>query len=172
MYGYFPPESADYLQPTLTADRDWVHLEVRYNYEALETGSAWFGYNLAGGDGLKWEFTPLFAGIFGKVSGVAPGYEGSLSWRGLELYSEGEFVVDTSDASTSYFYSWSELSLSVLERWRVGLVTQHTRVYQTDREIQRGLLVGLSFGRGELTGYVFNPDDSKPAVVIALRVGW
>jgi hypothetical protein len=172
VYGYFPPESADYLQPTLTADRDWLHLEVRYAYEALDTGSAWFGYNVAGGDTLKWEFTPMVGGIFGKVSGVAPGYKGSLSWRGLELYSEGEFVIDTADASASYFYNWSELALSVLERWRVGLVTQHTHVYQTDRDIQRGLLVGLSFDRCELTGYVFNPDDSKPTVVIALRVSW
>jgi hypothetical protein len=172
LYGYSPPESEDYLQPTLTADRDWLHLEVRYNYEALHTGSAWFGYNFAGGDRLKWEFTPMFGGIFGGVSGVAPGYEGSLSWRALELYAEAEFVIDTADASASYFYNWSELTLRVLERWRVGVVAQHTHVYQTDREIQRGLLVGLSFGRGELTGYVFNPDDRTPTVVIALRASW
>jgi hypothetical protein len=172
VYGYFPPESANYLQPTLTADRDWLHLEVRHNYEALDTGSAWLGYNLAGGDGLKWEFTPLIAGIFGKVNGVAPGYEGSLSWRRIELYSEGEFVIDAAGASASYFYNWSELTLSVLERWRVGWVTQHTRAYQAEREIQRGLLVGLSFDRGEVAGYVFNPDDGKPTVVISLRASW
>jgi hypothetical protein len=145
---------------------------LRYNYEALDTGSAWLGYNFSGGGNVKWEFTPMLGAIFGKVRGVAPGYEGSLSWLGLEFYTEGEFVIDTTDSSASYFYNWSELSLSLLDRWRVGLVAQHTHVYQTDREVQRGLLVGLSYKSADLTGYVFNPDDSRPTVVIALRVSW
>jgi hypothetical protein len=142
LYSYFPPDAGNYLQPTLSADRDWLHLEMRYNYEALYATSAWLGYNFSGGENLEWEFSPMLGGIFGKVSGFAPGYEGSLSWRGLELYSEGEFLIDTADSSTSYFYNWSELTVSVLDHWRVGLVTQHTHVYQTDRQIQRGVLVG------------------------------
>src|SRR5262249_1982890 len=48
-YAYFVPDSREYVQPTFTADRDWLHLEARYNYENLETGSAWLGYNFSGG---------------------------------------------------------------------------------------------------------------------------
>jgi hypothetical protein len=59
----------------LTADRGWLHLETRYNYENLETGSAWVGYNFSGGEKLKWEFTPMLGGVFGNTTGVAPGYE-------------------------------------------------------------------------------------------------
>jgi hypothetical protein len=172
VYVYFPPKAGNYLQPTLTADHDWLHLEVRYNYEELDTGSAWVGYNFGGGDKMEWEFSPMLGAVFGKLSGVAPGYRGSLSWRRLELYSEGEYIIDTVDSSASYFYNWSELSLSLLERFRVGAVIQHTHVYQTDREIQRGVLVGLSYKRADLTGYVFNPDDHNPTVVIALSVSW
>ena len=40
VYTYLVPDSRDYAQPTVTADRGWLHLEARYNYEALETGSA------------------------------------------------------------------------------------------------------------------------------------
>jgi hypothetical protein len=172
VYGYFPPEAGNYLQPTLSADRDWLHLEVRYNYEALDTTSAWLGYNFSGGENIEWEFSPMLGGVFGKVSGFAPGYKGSISWRALELYSEGELLIDTADSSASYFYSWSELTVSVLHHWRVGLVTQHTQVYQTDRDIQRGVLVGVSYNRADLTGYVLNPDASTPTVVLALRVSW
>ena len=172
VYSYFPPATGNYLQPTLSANRDWLHLEVRYNYEALDTTSAWLGYNFAGGENVEWEFSPMLGGIFGKVSGFAPGYAGSLSWRGLELYSEGEYLIDTADSSASYFYNWSELTVGVLDHWRVGLVTQHTHVYQTDREIQRGLLVGISYKRVDFSGYVLNPDASTPTVVIALRVSW
>jgi len=172
VYSYFPPDAGDYLQPTLTADRDWLHLEARYNYEALDTGSAWLGYNFTGGEKVKWELSPMLGGMFGKVTGVAPGCEASLSWRRLELYSEGEYVIDLTDSSASYFYNWSELTLSVPDPLRVGLVVQHTHVYQTDREIQRGLLIGISYKSADVTAYIFNPGESASTVVIAVRASW
>jgi len=109
----------------------------------------------------------MLGGVFGETRGIAPGYKGSLSWWKLELYSEGEFVFDADDSSENFFYNWSELSLAPVEWFRFGLVTQRTRLYQSDREIQRGLLVGFTFKRVDLTTYVFNPDD-KPLFVFAV----
>jgi len=172
VYTYIVPEGDDYAQPTVTADRGWLHLEARYNYEALETGSTWVGYNFAGGEKLAWEITPMIGGVFGDLYGIAPGYKGSLSWWKLELYSEGEYVFDTGDSSESFFYNWSELTLSPVEWCRFGLVTQRTHVYQTDSDIQRGLLVGFSYKKVDLTTYVFNPDDSKPTWVVAVAVNF
>ena len=170
VYSYIVPDSREYVQPTITADRGWLHLEARYNYEALETGSAWVGCNFSGGKKLAWEFTPMLGGVFGETAGVAPGYKGSLGWWKLELYSEGEYLFDTGHSSDSFFYNWSELTLAPLEWFRLGMVTQRTRVYQTDREIQRGVLVGLSYKALNFTTYVFNPDESKPIVVLAAGV--
>jgi hypothetical protein len=169
-YTYFVPEDGDFLQPTFTADRDWLHLEARYNYEALDTGSAWAGYNFGGGDTVTWELTPMLGIVFGTTDGIAPGYKGLLGWKKLEFYSEGEYVFDTGESSDSFFYNWSELTLAPVEWFRFGLVTQRTRVYETDREIQRGLLAGVSFKNLDLTGYVFNPDDEKPTFVLAIAV--
>ena len=76
---------------------------------------------------------------------IARGYKGSLSWWKLELYSQGEYVFDTTDSSESSFYNWSELTLAPADWFRFGMVTQRTRLYQTDREIQRGFLVGFSY---------------------------
>ena len=168
--GYVVPDSRDYVQPTITADRDWLHLEARYNYENLETGSAWLGYNFSGGKKLAWEFTPMLGGVFGNTTGIAPGYEGSLSWWKLELYSESEYVLDTGDPSGNFFYNWSELTLAPTEWLRFGLVTQRTRAYQTDRDIQRGLLVGIFYKKLSFTAYVFNPDESRPTFVLAAGV--
>jgi hypothetical protein len=166
-YTYIVPDSRDYVQPTITADRNWLHLEARYNYEALDTGSAWLGYNFSGGEKLAWELTPMLGGVFGETTGIAPGYKGSLSWWKLELYSEGEYVVDTGDSSGSFFYNWSELTLAPADWFRFGLVTQRTRLYATDREIQRGLLLGFSLKRLDLTAIVFNPDEDHPTMVFA-----
>ncbi len=171
VYGYDVPDD-DYLQPTCTADRDWLHLEARYNYEDLDTGSVWMGYNFSGGDKVAWEVTPMLGGVFGEVRGIAPGYAGSLGWWKLELYSEGEYVIDSDDSRDSFLYNWSELSLALLDGLRIGLVTQRTRAYETEREVQRGLLVGGSIGSVDLTAYAFNPDDSEVTLVLAVDVSF
>jgi hypothetical protein len=164
--GYLVPDSRDYVQPTFTADRGWLHLEARYNYESLDTGSAWLGYNLGGGGKVTWELTPMLGGVFGEFTGIAPGYKGSVSWWKLELYSEGEYVFDLGDSSGSFFYNWSEFSVWPVDWFRVGMATQRTRLYQTDREMQRGLLVGISYQRLDFTTYVFNPGASQPTIVL------
>jgi hypothetical protein len=172
VYTYIVADADDYAQPTITFDRGWLHLEARYNYEDLETGSAWVGYNFSGGDKLAWEFTPMLGGVFGNTDGIAPGYKGSLSWWKLELYSEGEYVFDAHDSSDNFFYNWSELTLAPVDWFRFGLVTQRTRVYDTDRDVQRGLLAGFSYKRASLTTYVMNPDDNDPTFVIAVSFGF
>ncbi len=168
--GYLVPEARDYVQPTITANHDWLHLEARYNYEALDTGSAWLGYNFSGGSKLAWAFTPMLGTVFGDITGLAPGYKGSLSWWKLELYSEGEYLFDLAESSRSFFYNWSELSVAPLDWFRLGIVTQRTRAYHTDRDIQRGFLLGVSYRRVTFTTYVFNPDESKPTIVLAAGV--
>jgi hypothetical protein len=170
-YTYFVPDDDDYIQPTFTLDRDWLHLEARYNYEAKDTASLWAGYNLSGGDELAWELTPMLGVAFGDLEGVAPGYKGSLSWWRLELYSEGEYLAGTEDSSDSFFYNWSELTFALTERCRFGIVTQRTQAYDSDRDIQRGLLAGLSLQRVDVTAYVFNPDDD-PSWVFAVGLGF
>ena len=170
--GYLVHDERDYVQPTFTADHGWLHLEARYNYENLETGSAWVGYNFSGGSKLAWELTPMLGGVFGNTTGIAPGYSGSLSWWKLQLYSESEYLVDTGDSSGDFFYNWSELSLAPLDWLRFGMVTQRTRTYHTDRDVQRGVLVGLSYKRLSFTTYVFNPDESRPVVVLSASVSF
>jgi len=167
VYGYIVPDSREYVQPTLTADHGMLHLEARYNYEDIDTGSVWVGCNFGAGEKVAWEFTPMLGGVFGHTTGIAPGYKGSISWWKLELYSEGEYVVDTGNSDNNFFYNWSELTLSPLEWFKIGMVTQRTRLYDTDREIQRGVLAGLMFKHMDFTTYVFNPDESKPTVVVA-----
>ena len=170
-YTYVVPDTGNYVQPAFSADREWLHLGARYNYEAQKTASLWMGYNISGGDTVAWDLTPMLGGVFGDLDGVAPGYLGSLSWRKLEFYSEGEYVI-TGDASERFFYNWSELALAPVEWFRFGLVTQRTRAYQSDRDIQRGLLVGFSYKLADVTTYVFNPDDERPTIVVAVGVSF
>ncbi len=171
-YAYLMPDARDYVQPTIAADRDWLHCEARYNYENLDTGSVWLGYNFSGGKKITWELTPMLGGVFGESDGVAPGYKGSISWWKLELYSEGEYVFDAHYAPDSFFYNWSELTLRPIDWFRFGLVTQRLRTYHGDRDMQRGVLAGVTYKNVDLTGYVINPDESKPTTVISIALNF
>ena len=162
LFGYFVPNDQDYAQPTFAADRGRLHLEARYNYEALETGSAWLGYAFSAGRQLRMGLTPMLGGVFGDLHGIAPGYELTLGWSKLALDSEGEYVFDFEDNAEDFFYNWSELSIAPTGVWRAGLAIQRTRAYQTSLELQAGPLAGVSYRRLDLTAYASTSAGRTP----------
>ena len=171
-YTYLVPDDADYVLPILTGDRGALHLEGRYNYEALEAASAWLGYNLSTGREVVLDFTMMAGGVFGSTTGIALGYEGTLSWKQLELYSEGEYLFDVEDPAGNFFYNWSQLSYAPTAWIFFGLVTQRTRVYDTGRDLNRGPFLGVAYKAMNLTTFVINPDDAAATVIVAFEVGF
>ncbi len=168
--GYLRPDQEGYVNPTVAADHVWLHLEARYNYEDLRTGSFWTGYNFSAGRRLVLKVTPMIGGVFGRTTGIAPGCEASLSYKDITLSFSNEYVFDTAHHARSFYYSWPELTYSPADWLRVGLVAQRTKVFQTELAIQRGFLVGFSHKHAEFTAYVFNAGWTAPTVV--LEVGW
>ena len=171
-YTYLVPESQNYVNPNFTADRGWFHFEARYNYEALRAGSLWVGRNFQFGDKLALEVTPMVGAVFGDLNGIAPGYNLSLSFWKVELFSQTEYVFDLQDRSGNFFYTWSELTYSPVDWFRTGLVVQRTKAYQTDFDLQRGLLAGFSYKKVDFTAHVFNVGWTDPTVVLAVGVNF
>lgn len=157
---YFLPDDEDYVQPTITADRGALHLESRYNYEERNSLSAFAGWTFGLGRRFRFDVTPMFGAVAGELDGVIPALELSFSAGPVEFYSEGEYVIDAHDTSNRFLYNWSELSVWPAEWLRVGLVAQRTRVFDEPRDVQRGLLGGVSIGRFEGVGYWFNPGSN------------
>jgi hypothetical protein len=169
---YILPDEGDFVQPTLRADRRHLHLETRYNYEDRDSTSFFVGANLELGDKVKLALTPMLGGLVGQTDGIIPALEADLTVGPFEAYAEAEYVFDLDDSSSKYFYMWSELSVWPTEWLRAGMVTQRTRVYQTERDIQRGLLVGFSFKKAEGTVYFFNPGSDDHFTVVSLGVSF
>jgi hypothetical protein len=162
--GYVVPHSEFFVSPIFTGDRNRLHLEARYNYEDQQTGSLWIGYNLSLSRRLTLEVTPMIGGVFGNTTGIAPGYEVSLSYKKLSLSSSGEYVF-AKKPSDSFFYSWPELTYSPADWFRLGLVAQRTKTYHTSLDTQRGFLVGFSRKKLHFTTYIFNAGWTEPTVV-------
>jgi len=164
--GYAVPHRQFYVSPTFTADRGWLHLETRYNYENQKTGSVWFGYNFRAGRTLELRVTPMVAGVFGRTAGIAPGCLLSLTYKRLAFSSASEYVFDMKNPSSNFFYSWPQLTYSPRDWIRFGLVAQRTKAYQTSLDVQRGVFAGFSVKKLSFTTYVFNAGWTDPTVVI------
>jgi hypothetical protein len=171
-YTYLLPDDTNFVNPNFTADRSWLHLEARYNYEAQKAGSLWVGRNFSFGDKLVLAVTPMVGGVFGDLNGIAPGYNLSLSYWKVELSSQTEYVFDLESRSGNFFYTWSELTVSPVDWFRTGLVVQRTKAYETELDIQRGLLAGFSYKKIEFTAHVFNLGWTDPTVVLAVGVNF
>jgi hypothetical protein len=167
--GYFLPDQVDYVQPTVTVDHGWLHLEGRYNYEAMRTGSLWAGWNFAWGEspGVAFTLTPMLGGIFGDVNGMAPGVKWDLTWGPLEFYSESECVFDFANSFGSYFYSWSEMVAWPFEWLRAGLALQRSRAIESSRFVQWGAVAGVEVWKLNASAYWFNPGQADAQYWVA-----
>ena len=167
---YVLPDEEDFVQPTLRVDRGLLHFETRYNYEDRDSTSFFGGANFEFGEKVQLTLTPMLGGLVGQTDGIVPALEASLTAGSFEAYAEAEYVFDLDDSDSKFFYMWSELSFWPTEWLRAGIVTQRTRVYQTERDIQRGLLVGFAFKRVDGSVYFFNPgsDDHYTVVSVGL----
>jgi hypothetical protein len=164
----FVPGNKDVIWPIFNADHDWLHLEGRYNYEDLKTISAWIGYNFSGGKKIQFEMTPMVGGLIGNTRGVGVGAELSFNYHQFDFYNESEYIFDLPDAAGNFLYSWSELGYSPTGWLRMGLAMQHTKEYQANGELQRGIMAGFTWKKTELTGFVFDPDKDNPLFVLGL----
>lgn len=169
---YVLPDEGDYVQPTFKADHGLFHFETRYNYEDRDSTSFFVGANFEFGDELKLVLTPMIGGVAGQTNGIVPALEADFTVGPFEAYAEAEYVFDLDDGDSKYFYMWSELSLWPTEWLRAGVVTQRTRVYRSDRDIQRGLLVGFTLERLDGTVYLFNPGADDHFTVVSLGVSF
>ena len=165
---YVVRNGPDYVNPVFTADRSWVHVEARYNYEALKTGSLWLGCNFSFGDKFVLEATPMLGGVFGNTTGIAPGYTISLSYDRFELFTQGEYFIDAGTRSGNFFYTWSELSVAPVEWLRLGLVIDRTKAFGSDVEIRRGPLLGFTYRKVDFTTYWLDPGSANSTFIFSV----
>jgi hypothetical protein len=169
---YLVQNGRDYVNPILVADRGWLHLEARYNYESIKTGSLWLGYNFSFGKKLAFEVTPMFGGVFGDITGIAPGYTISINYEPIEFFTQGEYFFDAGNRSENFFYTWSELSCAPLPWFRAGIVVDRTRALGSNFDIRRGPLVGFKYKKVDFTTYWLSPGSRDATFIFTVAVNF
>lgn len=158
------------FSPTYAADKDWLHLEARYNYEELNTFSAWFGYNISGGNHFKYAITPMAGVMTGELNGLSPGLQVDLNFHGFNMNSSSQYVFDLDDREGDFYYNWTDFSYAPLDWMWFGLSLQRTRLYNSPLEFQSGGLLGFGYRWFELGFYAYNPWTDDAYFVMNLSV--
>jgi len=164
--GYVVPHGQSYVDPVFSADHGWLHLEARYNWENLYTGSLWVGRNFSWGKTVEVNLTPMIGGVMGRTDGIAPGLEAALKYKKLSLSVTNEYVFDTSTKSGNFYSSYPQIAYAVTDWLRCGAVAMKNKAFQTKLQVQRGFFVGLSHKNWEFTTYIYNPGVADPTVVL------
>lgn len=168
MSGTLVAHGTDFGSPTFTADHNWTHLEGRYNYEGIHTGSLWIGYDFNLGKTLTLAATPMLGGVFGHFDGIAPGLEFTLTYKKLQLFSSNEYIFDTNSRDGDFFYTWTQLTYAPRPWVQLGCAIQHTRAYQTSVDVQRGILIGFTYKRFNYSTTFFNFGFTDPTINLSL----
>jgi hypothetical protein len=169
---YLVQNGRDYANPNIVADRGWLHLEARYNYEAIKTGSLWLGYNFSVGKKVVLEAAPMLGGVFGDITGIAPGYTVSASYEQIEFFTQGEYFFDAGTRDGNFFYSWSELSCSPVTWFRAGIVIDRTKALGSDFDVRRGPLVGFKYKKIDFTTYWLSPGSRDSTFIFAVAMNF
>jgi hypothetical protein len=157
-YYFSVPNDTSYGLFMGTADKNELHLEARYQYEDLDTASFWAGYNFGVGEELRLDATLMGGVVAGTTQGVAPGFRFSATYKSLDLSSEGEYLVNTEDASDNYYYSWTEIGITPFERLRAGFAFQRTLAIETDGVVEPGIFVNASWLGVNVSAYAFSAE--------------
>jgi len=108
--------------------------------------------------------------VFGNTNGIAPGIELDATYKMFDYYSETEYIIDFTGKENNFFYVWGELAISPTDALRTGISYQRTRLYQTDRDVQRGVFAEYSFWKLTAGVYYFNPFSDNGFAIISLGI--
>jgi hypothetical protein len=170
VYGYVVPDAPNFVMVTAPVEIGRWHVEGRYNYEALHSGSGFAGVKLGWGQTVRLSVTPMLGIVFGELDGLVPALRLTLNWWRLDLYSELETVIDLHDTGDSFFYAWSELGFTPIHWTRFGAALQRSLVFKTSLDIQRGLFASVTIRFLTLSLYEFNAPWTTPTWVLAASV--
>lgn len=157
-YHYFIPDEPDFLLPMALADRGPLHLEARYNYEDRNTVSGFIGWNLPLGN---LTLTPMAGLAVGQTDGIVPGLEVFFQAGRFEAWVEAEYLFDLASRDDDFFYAWSEASYRVAPWGALGIMSQRTKTFREDVELDWGLLARVGKGPVSLLTYLIDPTRDR-----------
>ena len=150
-------------------DRKWLHTEIGFCEDDVNTFSAKAGYNFSGGGKLQYRITPLVGFMIGKSYGLLPGVSLELDYGNFVFTGSSSIIVySSSRRDESYIYGSYELDYSFTDWLYAGLSLSRTKLYRTKRALDPGFGAGVTLENFTLSGYVYDLFLDVPFYAVSL----
>jgi hypothetical protein len=161
-FAYYQLSDDTFILPILTLDKNKLHFEGRYNYEDRDTLSLFAGGNFRYGDKTSVHLSPMLGAATGNTDGIIPVFESTLNTGRWSFYIEQEYLIDLNNEVGNFYYHWIDLAYDLTNWLRLGISAQHTRLFESDAQIDHGFLIGLGKEGYSIEAYFYNLDTDDP----------
>jgi hypothetical protein len=72
----------------------------------------------------------------------------------------------------NFFYNWTDFTFSPADWWWAGLSSQRLKPFQTDTELQHGILVGAGYEYWSINAYGYSLYTDDPFLVVTLSAAF
>ncbi|WP_295675106.1 hypothetical protein [uncultured Mucilaginibacter sp.] len=167
-YYYVGKNTPSYWVPTLSycTPGNW-YIEARGNYEAINSGSLYFGKTFKKEALMSYSVTPMAGLVIGKFNGGSVGANITLDYKKLSFSSQSQYTFSIENQAGNFTYSWSDLTYQ-LKVW----VAAGVSLQQTGGLLEKGILVRYIYKNFSIPLYVFNPATSARHFVLGLDIEW
>ena len=149
-------------------DRKWLHTEVGFCEDDVNTFSAKAGYNFSGGGKLQFKVTPLIGFMVGKSYGLLPGVSLALDYGNFSFTGSSTIIAySSSKRDESYIYGSYELDYAITDFLYAGVSVSRTKLHQTKRTLDPGIGAGLSLFGFTLSSYVYDLFLGEPFYTVS-----
>jgi len=147
------------------------HTELRYNYDALESYSLYFGKTFSKENDFSYSITTMLGGVAGRYQGVSVASNIDLDYKNFYLSSQLQYTSFTNWKQDNYFYNWSEVGYQPTDWFYFGTALQHTWLSK-ENGLSAGILGSLCYKNFSLPLYVFSPLSKEPLYIFSLVYEW
>lgn len=148
------------------------YTELRYNYEAMKTGSVYLGKSFSKEANVSYDITPMGGFVFGEYTGGSLAMNAEVEYKKIFLSSQTQYTVNKDDRANNYFFNWSELGYQPVKWFYAGVSAQLTKPYAETLTPEYGLMIGLVFKKITVPVYVFNLAGGKKNYIIGINAEW
>jgi len=148
------------------------YFEGRYNYEALNTASAYAGKVFEKKAAFSYSFNPVLGLVAGKFNGGSAGMNIEANYKKISFSSQSQFTFSLINRDQNFTYSWSELSYNAANFLEAGISLQQSGEYETKNKFDKGVFLKLECSRWTLPFYVFKKSGNEKFFVLSLIYEW
>jgi len=143
--------------------------EFRNGYEADKASSLNIGksFKLNSKKGFI-SLGPTFGFVGGSIQGVSIDMNINMEQKSLFATSRFQYFASTNNKCDNFFYSWSEIGLSISPWFYTGLSFQSNFPNDESIDLNKGFLFGLSFGSFDIPIYFFDAFGPMPKIETAI----